>query len=105
MRETIWWVYPKDDWTNGVVATQIKADENAHERVPCKDGKKREMWLCRSYDDAARLEAARSRQGLHLDIYRQRGNAPAEKFSFKKFKRYTRRAHLARAEEAPPISR
>lgn len=97
MRDTTWWVHSKDDFTNEVVDRQIGAPENAHEGVMCADEVARPMWRCRSYEDVRVLESARLTTGLNFEIYRQRGNRPAEKISFRDLQRQARKKHLMKS--------
>ena len=64
-----WYLYPKDDHTNEVIATNLSG-ENFTQKKLCSDGKERPLWEC-DYLFVGRIKGSTT---LKYEVFVQEGN-------------------------------
>jgi hypothetical protein len=81
MATTYWYVYTTDAATNRIISDNLHKDENAEEKVLCKDGQSRPMWLV-EHSLVTRLIRNREQLKLKFSLYTKSGLAPARPWLF-----------------------
>jgi len=79
---TVWYVQTFDSRANEFVGKHLDCDESAASSVFCSDGKKRNMWQCRSYNDVATISQSAISLDLFVKIWVRQGNGSAHPCPF-----------------------
>ncbi|MEK9132000.1 MAG: hypothetical protein AAB447_03760 [Patescibacteria group bacterium] len=70
-----WFVHALDANTNRIVAGNFegRTDEHFHFDTPCKDGVRRHLWECPSYELITRLRADAEKLSLRFQVFCRKG--------------------------------